>query len=115
MCPPDIGILNIVSFNGELIYRHFYNVFVAELKGPGQHWVWPGFANDAHVGDFSRRRPCWSIDQIPLGVFWNSPSWAAEAMHDARTKKLQTKSQRVPRRIALATTRMGAFPQRAPL
>ncbi len=28
MCPPDIGILNTVSFNGELIYRHF----VAKLK-----------------------------------------------------------------------------------
>jgi hypothetical protein len=40
---------------------------------------------------------------------------SSEAMHDARMKKLQPKSQRVHRRIALATTRMGAFPQRAPL
>ena len=23
MCPPDIGIRDTVSFNGELIYRHF--------------------------------------------------------------------------------------------
>ena len=35
MCPPDIGIRDTVSFNGELIYRHFRNVF--ELKRPGQH------------------------------------------------------------------------------
>jgi hypothetical protein len=35
MCPPDIGISDAVSFNGELIYRHFRNVF--ELKRPGQH------------------------------------------------------------------------------
>ena len=101
MCPPDIGISDTVSFNGELIYRHFRNVF--ELKRPGQHLGLAGIRQRCSRRRFQplRSRPVNRLNP-PRCLLEPAAVESADAVGHDRTESFG-------RRVGFPTTRIVAF------